>query len=265
MKRLIHVTGASALLLVLTVTSVIADTRCATLVASGNREAPPFLWQESDNPDTLIGVVPALLKEVVEPLGVSVDVRHVGNWARVQYLAEAGKIDMVAGAFMNSDRFEYMDYVLPPIFQLPTSVWVPAGEEFTYRHWPDLRDKRGSTLINNSFGQNFDRYAEENLDILGVPTIEQSFLMAQAGRVDYVLFEKFQGQALLAREGKAELFKALEPPISSEGVFFTFSKKSLCNTHDLREAFAEKLYELVKGGRVDELISEYNQRYSEEN
>ncbi|MDI9246057.1 ABC transporter substrate-binding protein [Marinobacter sp. CHS3-4] len=227
---------------------------------SGNREAPPFLWQDRDNPDHLIGIVPDLLKEILEPLGVTADVRHVGNWARVQYLAKAGDLDMVAGAFMSSERFGYMDYILPPIFQLPTSVWVPAGEEFVYRHWPDLLDKKGSTLIDNSFGQNFDHYAEENLNIFGTPSIQQSFLMAQAGRVDYVLFEKFQGRAMLAREGKADQFTALEPPISSEGVFFTFPKKSPCNSDDFREAVADVLYKLVKDGRVEELITEYKQR-----
>jgi len=264
-KHLIALICSSAMLLVLMLSTASAENRCKTLVVSGNPEYPPLLWQDRDAPDTLIGVVPALLKEIVEPMGIIVEVRHVGSWARVQHLARAGELDMVAGAFMTTERFGYMDYILPPILQLPTSVWVPAGQEFLYRHWPDLLGKTGSTLIGNSFGQNFDRYAEENLNIVPVRSIRQSFLMAQAKRVDYVLYEKLQGQAKLAREGKAGQFTALDPPVSSEGLFFTFPKQSPCNNYDFREAVADTLYKLVQSGRVEELIAEYNDLYVQRN
>ena len=145
---------------------------CNTLIVSGNPEYPPLLWRDEQHPGFLIGAVPALLKEITEPLGVNVVVKDIGSWARVQRMARQGEIDMVAGAFITSERIGYMDYLLPPITHLPTAVWVPKGREFVYRHWPDLAGKRGSTLINNSFGQNFDRYAQQNLRIEGVRSIE---------------------------------------------------------------------------------------------
>lgn len=235
--------------------------QCKTLLVSGNAEYPPLLWRDSTNPDRLIGAVPALLKEIVEPLGIQVDVQYIGSWARVQHLARTGELDMVAGAFMTTDRFEYMNYILPPILHLPTVVWVRAGDEFLYRHWPDLLGKTGSTLIDNSFGQNFDRYAEENLSIIPVRSIRQSFLMAEAGRVDYVLYESLQGSVKLAREGRADKFTALETPVSSEGLFYTFPKKSTCNSFELREAIAMRLGELVDAGRVHELVGDFTRRY----
>jgi polar amino acid transport system substrate-binding protein len=236
---------------------------CKTLVVSGNPEYPPLLWRDRNDPDKLIGVVPTLLGEIVGPMGIEADIRYVGTWARVQHLARAGELDMIAGAFMTSERFGYMDYILPPILQLPTAVWVRTGEEFLYRHWPDLLGKTGSTLIDNSFGQNFDRYAEENLTIIPVRSIAQSFLMAEAGRVDYVLYERLQGSVKLAREGRAEQFTPLKTPVSSEGLFYTFPKESPCNNFDLREAIADRLYKLVQAGRVHELIDEYTRRYVE--
>ena len=169
---------------------------------------------------------------------------------------------MVAGAFITSERIGYMDYLLPPITHLPTAVWVPKGREFVYRHWPDLMGKRGSTLINNSFGQNFDRYAEQNLLIEGVRSIEQSFQMALVDRVDYVLYEVLQGGVKLEYLGIADQFVSLSPPVSREGLFFTFSKASPCNSFELRERIAESLYELVNTGRVDELIRRYKDLYT---
>ena len=236
---------------------------CNTLTVSGNPEYPPLLWRDEQHSGYLIGAVPALLKEITEPLGVNVEVRDIGSWARVQHLARQGEIDMVAGAFITSERIRYMDYLLPPITHLPTAVWVPKGREFVYRHWPDLKGKRGSTLINNSFGQNFDRYAEQNLRIEGIRSIEQSFQMALADRVDYVLYEVLQGEVKLEYLGIADQFIPLQTPVSREGLFFTFSKASPCNSFEVRELIAGELYELVNSGRVSELIEQYKAIYSE--
>lgn len=239
----------------------IAASSCKTLTVSGNPEYPPLLWEDPRNPEHLTGAATALLKEILEPLGVTLDVQSLGSWARVQRLARVGELDMIAGAFITSERIQYMDYLLPPFTHLPASVWVPKDQGFEYRHWPDLKGRRGSTLINNSFGQGFDRYAEKNLQIVNVRTIEQSFEMALVGRVDYVLYERMQGQVKLERLGLAEKFVALEVPVSNEGLFFTFSKNSQCNTFEFRERIADRLYTLISSGRLDELINEYAARY----
>ncbi len=243
--------------------SAMSEKPCSSLIVSGNPEYPPLLWRDSKNTDHLIGVVPALLKEILEPMGRDAEILHVGTWARVQRLARDGKLDMVAGAFVTKERHEYMDYIRPAIVQLPTSVWVREGDEFLYRHWPDLKGKVGSTLINNSFGQKFDSYAEEYLTIIPVRSITQSFLMAEAGRVDYVLYEQLQGTAKLSRDGKEQRFVALDEPIASEELFFTFPKNSPCNDFDFREKVAERLAEMVQEGRVEELIEIYTDLYTE--
>jgi polar amino acid transport system substrate-binding protein len=261
------VVGKSLLLLVLllfvTTANALPAPPCNTLTVSGNPEYPPLLWRDEQHPGYLIGAVPALLREITVPLGVNVEVRDIGSWARVQHLARLGEIDMVAGAFITSERIGYMDYLLPPITHLPTAVWVRKGKEFEYRHWPDLLGKRGSTLINNSFGQNFDRYAEQNLPIEGVRSIEQSFQMALVDRVDYVLYEVLQGEVKLEYMGIADEFVPLQTPVSREGLFFTFSKASPCNSFELRELIAERLYELVNSGRMDELVRQYKTEYAE--
>ncbi len=261
--RLFCTLGVCTSLLAMPVaTQATGDTHCETLTVSGNPEYPPLLWRSAEKEGVLVGAVPALLREIVEPMGLEVVVRDLGSWARVQHVARKGDIDMVAGAFITSERIGYMDYLLPPITHLPTAVWVPKGGEFIYRHWPDLLGKRGSTLINNSFGQNFDRYADTNLRIEGVRSIEQSFRMALVGRVDYVLYEVLQGQVKLADLGVAGQFEALEPPVSREGLFFTFTKESQCNSFELREAIADRLYELVSSGRPSQLIREYTRLYT---
>ncbi|WP_144778592.1 substrate-binding periplasmic protein [Marinobacter maritimus] len=241
--------------------SGVAEPLCKTLTVSGNPEYPPLLWEAPGNSGQLTGAATALLQEILETMGVELQVRNLGSWARVQRLARVGELDMIAGAFITSERIRYMDYLLPPFIHLPTAVWVPKDRVFEYRHWPDLVGKQGGTLINNSFGQGFDRYAAKNLEIMGVRTIEQSFEMALAGRVDYVLYERLQGQVKLQRIGLAEEFLSLDVPVSNEGLFFTFFKNSPCNTFEFRERIADLLYILTLSGRMDEIISEYTTRY----
>ncbi len=240
-----------------------SEPRCDTLVASGNPEYPPMLWQSAASSETLTGAVPALLQEIVEPLGVNVVVRDQGPWARVLHMARLGEIDVVAGAFLTDQRRTFLDYVMPSITWLPSNIWVYRGKEFKYRYWSDLRGKQGSTLINNSFGQDFDEFAENYLSVEGVRTIEQSFRMAKLGRVDYVLYEDLQGHAKLAKMGMEEDFVELTPPISSEGLYFALPKRSACNTEAFRDAFARRLAEVTEQRRIDDLIKEYTGKYLE--
>lgn len=263
-QRLSAFVRVFALLLTLVVVGKVGaadETACKTLIASGNPEYPPLLWADPDAPEYLTGAVTALLGEILESLGMELEVQNLGSWARVQRHARIGELDMIAGAFITSERIQYMDYLLPPFINLAASIWVPKDKAFEYRHWPDLQGRRGGTLINNSFGQGFDRYAEDNLQIVGVRTIEQSFEMAIAGRIDYVLYERLQGKVKLQRLGLADEFVALDVPVSKEGLFFTFSKNSTCNSFELRERIADRLYTLVNSGRLDELVSEYTARY----
>lgn len=239
-----------------------ADTQsCRQMIASGNPEYPPLLWRPKDDPDHLIGAIPALLRELLAPLGVKVENRYVGSWARVQRMTRTGEIDMVAGAFIAPDRFQYMDYVWPRMVHLLSSVWVPTGRSFPYQKWQDLEGLTGSTLIGNSFGEDFDRFALKYLTIEHVRSIKQSFKMALAGRVDYVLYEQLQGQVKLARDGWQDDFEALSIPVSEEDLFLTLSRQSPCNTAEFRAQISGRLRLMIDSGRVQELIEEYTRRY----
>ncbi len=237
---------------------------CTEMLASGNPEYPPLLWRTGDEGKQLTGAVPALLQELFTPLGVTVSSPYMGSWARVQRLARTGEIDIVAGAFVAPERFQHMDYVQPPMIHLPSAVWVPKGKTLLFQHWQDLKGLTGSTLIGNSFGEAFDLFAKEQLTIEHVRSINQSFRMARAGRVDYVLYELLQGHAKLAREGWEDDFEALPTPVSKEDLFLTLSKQSRCNTFEFRTRVAARLRELVDSGRVMELVQEYTNHYVHE-
>ncbi|TVP88311.1 MAG: amino acid ABC transporter substrate-binding protein [Pseudomonadaceae bacterium] len=243
-------------------TSAFADESCKRLVASGNSQYPPLLWVDPADPGVLRGAGVTLLSQVLAEHDITLEARNVGPWARAQDDARTGRVDMLLGAFKTDDRETWMDYLHPAFTHVPSVIFVRKGHAFEFTNWDDLRGKRGSTLVNNSFGNAFDNYASEHLDISAFPSVRQSFETLLLDRVDYVIYERFQGKALAEQIGIVDQLEILPDSVITEALYFTFSKRSRCNTPELRAALAETVARLNDEGVMDELISEYSERWS---
>jgi polar amino acid transport system substrate-binding protein len=250
-------------LLLLPVFAVAAG-KCERLVATGNPEYPPYLWRDPQNPQKLIGANADLLQHLAKELGVVVDIIYTGPWSRAQDEVRTGRVDLIAGAFLTLPRLESMDYVHPAFYFTPSVVWVHRGAEFPYAGWDDLRNRTGDTLVNNSFGQTFDAYAKSNLTLEGVASLTQAFQKLLLGRTDYVLYERYPGQALADSLGMQDDLLVLDPPISSEGLYLTLSHNSACNDAWLRGMLAKKMNEAVASGLPDALLQRNLQRWKDQ-
>nr|WP_235983608.1 transporter substrate-binding domain-containing protein [Pseudomonas guryensis] len=239
----------------------VAAGKCERLVATGNPEYPPYLWRDPQNPQKLIGANADLLQQIGEQIGVEIEVVHTGPWSRAQDEVRTGRVDLLAGAFLTLPRLESMDYVHPAFYITPSMVWVRKGHEFPYSGWEDLRGRVGGTLVNNSFGQQFDAFAKANLTLENVPSLTQAFQKLLLGRTEYVLYERYPGVALANTLGLMEDLQALEPPISSEGLFLTLSHNSACNDPWLRGQLAKKMTELTATGLPETLLQRNLERW----
>lgn len=248
----------------LTPALAVAAGKCERLVATGNPEYPPYLWRDPQNPQQLIGANADLLQHLAKELGVVVDIIYTGPWSRAQDEVRTGRVDLIAGAFLTLPRLEVMDYVHPAFYFTPSVVWVHRGAEFPYAGWDDLRNRTGDTLVNNSFGQAFDTYAQGNLTLEGVASLSQAFKKLLLGRTDYVLYERYPGQALADSLGMQDDLLVLDPPISSEGLYLTLSHNSACNDAWLRGMLAKKMNEAVASGLPDDLLQRNLQRWKDQ-
>ncbi|MGY5453001.1 substrate-binding periplasmic protein [Agarivorans sp. MS3-6] len=237
---------------------------CNRLVVTGNAEYPPILWRDQHNPGKLTGLAIELLELALMDTGIEVDARDRGVWARALQEAEHGEVDMLAGAFLTDQRQTYMDYIVPQFTDVPSVVWTTAGHEFDYQKWEDLLERRGGTLVNNSFGQAFDAYAKDNLKILTSATAERSFAMLLADRFDYVLYELYQGLTILESAGLKGKVTPLPKPISVEGLYFTFSKQSGCNSESLRRHLSERVSQLTEFKTFERLFEKHMQAWSKQ-
>jgi polar amino acid transport system substrate-binding protein len=225
---------------------------CTRLVASGNPDYPPYLWGAKDG-QTLQGAAAEFIKRVGEIAGVEIDVVYSGNWGRVQQHMRDGTIDLIAGAFLTLPRLEYMDYFYPPFQGTRTVIWTRDNLDLGYTEWSDLVGIEGLTVINNSFGQEFDTYARHNLTIREVPSLEQGLQMLSLGRAEYVIYEEFPGKAVAAHENITNI-RSYDTAVSSENLYLTMSHKSQCNTGELRGRVSQAVFDLVSRGVMTELL-----------
>ncbi|WP_404422969.1 substrate-binding periplasmic protein [Thalassospira australica] len=230
------------------------DRDCTRLLASGNPDYPPYLWPANDGSNHLIGAAADFLMRVGEVAGVEIEVVNTGSWGRVQQNMREGSIDLIAGAFFTLPRLEYMDYFYPAFLGTRTVIWTKDNIDIDYGRWEDLRGLEGLTVINNSFGQEFDSYAAENLTIREVPSLEQGLRMLERDRAEYLIYEEFPGKAFAARENIKDI-QSYDTPVSEEDLYLTMSHRSPCNTGEMRGRIAQALFTLVTGKVVDEMMN----------
>lgn len=252
MRRLRTRAAALALLLAAGMTGALAQP-CTQLVASGNPEYPPFLWRDPQDDTRLLGANVELMQWLGREIGIPIELRYAGPWGRVQEEVRAGRVDLIAGAFMTQPRLEYMDYFHPAFQSARSVVWMRKDQVFGYRNWKDLKGKQGLTVINNSLGEEFDRFAKNELNTYTVPTLEQALRMLSAGRADYFIYEENPALAFAGRLGLNDL-KAAGPAISNEPLYLTLSHKSACNTGEIRGRIARAISRLAKEGGMKKML-----------
>jgi polar amino acid transport system substrate-binding protein len=230
-----------------------ANSDCSQLLAAGNSEYPPYLWPDKKR-DNLHGANADILQAIGSKLGIRIEVKHLGSWARVQELAQSGDIDLVAGAFYTEPRTRYMEYIHPAFLETTSSVWVTAGAGIGFSGQDDLIGRSVTTVINNSFGQKFDEFARQSLNLNYVASLEQAYRMLAAGRTDFVLYEKQPGIAYAHLWNLDEQIALSGPSISSEGLYLTLSRKSPCYSKQLVSRLKHAIEQLSEAGQFQKAL-----------
>lgn len=237
---------------------------CERIVATGNPQYPPILWVDPENEERLIGAGAELLEKALAQSNIQLDMLNVGPWSRAQEEVRSGRVDMLAGAFLTRQRLAHMDYIYPAYAEVPSVIFVRSDNIFPYGGWEDLRGKIGTTVLNNSFGTGFDRFAEQYLKIEPVSSIEQSFQKLLRGRADYVIYERYQGLAMAQQQGIVEQIDMLDGSLMNEQLYLTLSHNSACNSPDLRAALAQAMMDLSRTDVPQQLLEKYREVWAQQ-
>jgi polar amino acid transport system substrate-binding protein len=119
---------------------------------------------------------------------------------------------------------------------------------------------QGVTVIDNSFGEDFDKYAKNSLKISTVPSLEQALQMLDLSRVSYLIYEEDPGLAYTAKMNIQSL-KTAATPVTNENLYLTISHKSACNSGEMRGMLSKIMYNMAKQNVMKDLVDSNIQRW----
>ncbi len=227
----------------------------AKVLISSDPDYPPISWRDPEHPDRIIGVAIELVEMAFKELNIPVESRYVGPWRRTLYDAQAGKIDVVAGVYINEERKTYMEFVQPSVMDDPTVVFVMKGRGFPFEGWQDLIGRLGGARIGDSFGEEVDRRLQENLTIEWVPSFEMLYRKVEGERNQYFVYGLYPGMDAAEKMGIRSKLEHLKTPLVTEGIYIAISKKSPFLRY--RDILGQKLHDYVERKVPDLLVEKY--------
>lgn len=228
------------------------------LIASGHAHYPPFMYKDGDE---IAGVGADLIRIIFNELGVEVVSRHVGPWERVLRQAENGHIDLITGAYKTVEREQYLSFPQEHYFDEPVVIFINKNNPFNFNRWQDLVDKFGGTVIGESWGNEFDNFAANHLNIQRLVRIEQSFKMINRNRLDYAIYALYPGKINLMKLGLQDAITALPKLVDAPRAYQAFSKKSPYTRY--LDYYSNRVRELKSDGTVQQLIDKHMARFEQ--
>ncbi len=213
-----HIISISTVLSLLFTPSLYA---ADAFTVSGNPNAPPVVWEQYQE---LVGLGPDLVKSIFNDLDIPYELKIFGNWQNVQQKISSGEIDMIVYTYKNKDREAFLLFSDPYLSQ-PTVILVKKGQEFNFSSWDSLIGKKGVSDIGERYGQAFDDFITDKLDVQYYQ-IERAIHALSLGEVDYMLIDLYTAliyTGLLQGENAVSI---LDPPVTSQDFYFGIRKDS---------------------------------------
>ena len=256
MKRFLCLSVSVAL--ALTSTAAFAADDCAKIVATGHPQYPVIAFQQGDN---LVGAAPSLVEAIAKKLNVPLESKFLGNWADAQAATRDGKADLIYGIYYNDERAKYLDYVKPAFMFDDVAIFVPKGKSFPFTGKEDLIGKKGVTNQGESYGNEFDAFMKEKLDVARANGIDAAFKDLLAGKADYLIAGYYPGNAEAAKDGVKGQVEVLDQALLTAEMFVAFSKKSPCTA--LADKFGQAITEMTTDGSFDKMLDDATKSWDE--
>ncbi|MGF0242425.1 substrate-binding periplasmic protein [Rhodococcus sp. IEGM1300] len=240
----------------------IAAGKCDRLVVTGSPDAPPYLWQDPQNPKHLIGASADLLQQVAGQLGIKVEVLYAGKRSQALDEVRSGRMDMLLDAPLTVSELETLDYIHPPLLQNDYLVWTRKDSALVYEETQDLHGHPGALSEKSRMTAEFGTFAEQQLTLTRTPNLSQAFQKLLLGEVEFVLAGRYSGMAAAKALSMANDLVARQQPVDKPGLFLAISHNSACNDPWLRGQLAKKMTELPASGLTEAVLQRNIERWT---
>ena len=235
--------------------------KCERLVVTGSPDAPPYLWQDPQNPRHLIGASADLLQQVAGELGIKVQMLYAGKRSQALDEVRSGRMDMLADAPLTVSALESLDYIHPPLLENDYLVWTRKDSSLVYSDAQDLHGHPGALSDKSRLTSQFGTFAEQQLTLARTPNLTQAFQKLLLGEVEFVLAGRYSGMAMAQTLGMTKDLIARAQPVDQPGLFLAVSHNSACNDPWLRGQLAKKMTELAASGLTEAALQRNVERW----
>jgi len=217
-------------------------------------EFPPL--QYADHAGVPQGPVVEVVRRVFDMLDIDVVIR-VMPWVRSLDAVRKGEADAIFTAYRNPEREVFLDYSREVLLYQAVGLYARNGDNRRFNG--DLESVKGTnigTVSTISYGRTFDRARDRKMFRTDrAEDIDTSFRKLMAGRVDFVVSNRFTGRHELARLGLTSEIEELPMPIEVMPSHLAFSKAR--GHAKLRDRFDAALNELKASGEYAKILSRH--------
>ena len=242
--------------LTLTGNATFAADECAKITATGHPHYPVIAYKDGDN---IVGTAPMLVEAIAKDLNIPLESKYMGTWEEAQAAARDCKADMIFGIYYNDERATYLDYVQPGFTYDDVAIFVVKGKEFPFTGQNDLIGKKGVTNQGESYGNEFDAFMKDKLDVARAAGIDAAFKDLLDGKADYLIAGYDPGLAEAAKAGIEDKVVALDQALLTTEMFVAFSKKSPCRS--LADKFGQEITVMTTNDSYDKMHDEANKAW----
>lgn len=240
----------------------VAAGKCERLIATGSPDAPPYLWQDPQDPKLLIGAGADLLTKVAGELGIKVELLYAGKRAQALDEVRSGRMDLLTDAPLTTTGLDAFDYIHPPLLENDYLVWTRKDSTLVVDRPEDLQGHSGALSEKARMTQAFGVFAEQQLSLVRTANLTQAFQKLLLGEVEYVLAGRYAGLAMARTLGMAQDLQAAPQPVDKPGLFLAISHDSACNDPWLRGQLAQKMTELAASGLAEAVLQRNLERWN---
>lgn len=236
--------------------------KCERLVVTGSPDAPPYLWQDPQNPKHLIGASADLLQQVAGELGIKVEMLYAGKRSQALEEVRSGRMDMLADTPLTVSELETLDYIHPPLLENDYLVWTRKDSPLIYNDVQDLHGHLGALSEKSRLTAEFATFTQQQMSVIRTPNLTQAFQKLLLGEVEFVLAGRYSGMAMAQTLGMANDLIARAQPVDRPGLFLAVSHNSACNDPWLRGQLAKKMTELPASGLTEAVLQRNIERWN---
>lgn len=218
----------------------------------------PYSFQAADGQVT--GIEADIAREALRRAGCQARFVHM-PWARALVELEAGRLDVLSGAFRSSERerFAWFSTTLP---ESPNVLYLGPAAARKY-HPASLDDLLGTDFrlavqIGVSYGEKFERLKANpqfRNNLVPVTHRRNAWKMMSLGRIDGLIADQASATVELRQLGLAGVFRASQVVVSTNAAGFALSKAS--NSAPFVDVFDKALRDMAADGQLREIYKRH--------